>query len=238
MKAYHVAFTVAGLVLFAMLSDSADVREPNPTSDAINASFATMLLPAVDDRGNGLVTNLTVEVSRGSGRSLVDIRSLLFWVDTQNSIRTAGDVAAKTANVRLSSYDIVYSIATNASVVEGPSAGAALTIATIAALKNKKLRNDVMITGTINPDGSIGEIGDVFSKAQAAKTADVKTLLVPTGQSIEIKTGYEKTCKNYFVSKVCTSTWQTKSLNISELAGINVVEVGTITDAVPYLVVE
>ncbi|MFH0889953.1 MAG: S16 family serine protease [Candidatus Aenigmatarchaeota archaeon] len=240
MKASRAVFVIIGVVLFILLSNTANIREDS--SIKINAtgngSFATMLLPAVDDKGNGLVTNLTVEVNRGEGRSLVDIRSLLFWVDTQNSIRIAGNVAAKYTDVKLDNYDIVYTIATNASVVEGPSAGAALTIATIAALKNKKLRPDVMITGTINPDGSIGEIGDVFSKAQAAKAVNATTLLVPIGQSVEIKTGYEKTCKNYFVSKVCASTWQTNSLNISELVGINVIEVGNINDALSYLVVE
>ena len=66
----------------------------------------------------------------------------------------------------------------------GPSAGAALTIATIAALKHDSIRSDVVITGTINADGTIGQIGGVLEKAQAAKDIGAKLFLVPVGQGV------------------------------------------------------
>jgi len=96
---------------------------------------------------------------------LVNVDNLLFWVDTQYSIRTAKYVAEDIANINASDIDLIYSIETNASVIEGQSAGAALTIATIAILENKTLKSDVIITGTINPDGSIGSVGAILAKA-------------------------------------------------------------------------
>ncbi len=67
-------------------------------------------------------------------------------------------------------------------VVDGPSAGAAITIAIISAILNKTLRNDVFITGTINPDGSIGWVGGIPEKAIAAAKQNATRFLVPKGQ--------------------------------------------------------
>ena len=65
----------------------------------------------------------------------------------------------------LSEYDLVYTIKANATVIEGASAGAALAVATVAALTGKELNSSVMMTGTINHDGTIGPVGGIFEKA-------------------------------------------------------------------------
>ncbi|MBI2085503.1 MAG: hypothetical protein HYT71_03245 [Candidatus Aenigmarchaeota archaeon] len=205
---------------------------------AINESYATMLIPAIDENGNGLATNLSVEIRAGSGRSLVDINGLFFWIDTQNSIRTAKDVAEKFTGIDTKNYDIIYSIVTDASAVEGPSAGAAIAIATIAALENKKLRHDVMITGTINADGSIGKVSDIAQKAIAAKNSNATLFLVPIDQSTQTISGYEKICKSYVVSELCSSQWKTTKVNVGKDAGIRVVEVKNIDGAISYMVVQ
>ena len=138
----------------------------------------------------------------------------------------------------LSNYDIIYSIITNASAVEGPSAGAALALVTIAALEDRQLNPNVMITGTVKSDGSIGKVGDVFSKAKAAKEFNATTLLVPIGQSVKTNSAYEKQCKNFLVSKLCSSEWETRDINIENEVGIKVIEGHNIEEALNYLVVE
>ena len=65
--------------------------------------------------------------------------------------------------------------------IDGPSGGAALTVATIAALRGQKLRRDITMTGTIAPDGSIGLVGLIPSKIRAAKKAGFETILIPAG---------------------------------------------------------
>ncbi len=243
MNAGHIAYFVAGIILALAVVNAEMAEIKNEAKTALNivqktGSFATMLVPAVNEKGVGLVTNLTVQVKPGEGRSLVDINNIFFWVDTQNSIRIAKQVAEEFTGADLSRYDIEYLIATNASAVEGPSAGAALAIATIAALEGKKLLPDVMITGTIRPDGSIGRVGEILSKAEAAKEFNATTLLIPEGQSISVSRGYEKQCKDYILYKTCASLWETKSTNLSEHTGINVVEVKNIKEALDYMVGE
>jgi uncharacterized protein len=68
--------------------------------------------------------------------------------------------------------------------IDGPSAGAATTVATIAALMDKIVKKNVIITGTINEDGSIGPVGGIFQKAQAASEAGAELFFVPDGQSV------------------------------------------------------
>ena len=65
--------------------------------------------------------------------------------------------------------------------IDGPSGGAALTVASMAALRGQKLRPDITMTGTIAPDGSIGIVGLIPSKIRAAKEAGFKKILIPAG---------------------------------------------------------
>lgn len=68
--------------------------------------------------------------------------------------------------------------------IDGPSAGAILTVGTLAALRGDSLIPGVTMTGTISPDGSIGEVGGVDLKLKAAKDAGYRTVLIPTGNAL------------------------------------------------------
>jgi uncharacterized protein len=203
-----------------------------------NASYAFIIIPAVDEEDNGLTTVLTVEIIPGAGRVLANIDRLLFWTDTQNSIRTSSRVASNITGKNLSQYDIIYTIITNATSVEGPSAGTALTIATIAALEGKKLDERVFITGAINHDGTIGPVGEILQKARAAKEAGARLLLVPLHQSQEITYETRKYCEQIGPAQICTTEKVPQKINIAEEAGIDVIEVANIQEALHYFFYE
>jgi uncharacterized protein len=65
--------------------------------------------------------------------------------------------------------------------IDGPSAGALMTVATIAALRGDELSDDTTMTGTINPDGTIGPVGGIPYKLQGAKSAGRTKMLIPSG---------------------------------------------------------
>ena len=52
---------------------------------------------------------------------------------------------------------------------DGPSAGAALTLALYSMFTNKKIKHDVALTGEINLQGNITEIGGLEEKLEGAK---------------------------------------------------------------------
>jgi len=204
-----------------------NIKEPVYSRVEIN-------LVAVDQNNNGVVTPLIVEAKPGNGKALTNIEKIVFWWDTQQSIQIAKTVAENITKINASNYDLIYSIETNATLVGGPSAGAALTVATIAALKNEKIRNDVVITGTINEDGAIGEIGGVLEKAKTAKEIGAKLFLVPKGQGEQTSLKPEETCTRTGGFIFCETTYKQITVNIGKDAGIPVIEVENITEAYNY----
>jgi ATP-dependent Lon protease len=61
---------------------------------------------------------------------------------------------------------------------DGPSAGAVFTVGFISKLLNKKIRNDVAMTGEIDLLGNITKIGGLEYKLIGAKMAGVKLVLI------------------------------------------------------------
>ncbi len=199
-----------------------------------NENTVSMLVPAVDTNEKGILTMLSVTAKPGTGKVLVDIDGLLFWADTQQSIRVARKVAADISKVNISSVDLIYNIYANASVIGGHSAGAALTVATIGALIGKLPKVDVMLTGTINHDGTIGPVSAILEKAKAAKAGKASVFLVPLSQAKEIMYETREHCEKYGQTNVCSSESVTVVVNVGEKAGIEVKEVSTIYEAAAY----
>lgn len=208
----------------------------------IKFSEASMYIPGVDSEGKGVITLLKVRAIPGDGKILVDIKGLGFFVDTQQSIRTAVDVAAKNTGINISAVDLMYTIegSKNTSagfgLVEGPSAGAALTITTIAALENKELNKSVVITGTINPDGSIGKIGGVPEKIAAGKSVNATLFLVPEGQGLGTTVKPVRECQKVGPIKYCVTEYREEKVDVSKELGITVKEISDIKEALKYFI--
>ena len=195
-------------------------------------------VPAVDNEGKGAIVKLKVQVIPGEGRTLVNVDNLLFWVDTQFSIRVAKIVAENVTKLDLSKIDLIYTIETDASVIEGQSAGAALTIATVAAIQNKSINKNVIITGTIVPNGEIGPVGAIFEKAKASKDMNATLFLVPNGQGTQVNYRPEQKCENIGPITYCTTEYKQGRIDISKDAGIDVKEVSNINEALKYFIVD
>lgn len=216
-------------------SQDKEVKETFKLSDGSSGNYVSIKLPAVNKDAKGVITSLEVRATNGNGKTLVDIDNLLFWADTQNSIRMAKEVASEETDIDLNNVDLYFGVeAGDAQIISGPSAGAALTIATIAAAEGKTLNENVMITGTINHDGSIGPVGEIAQKAMAAKEAGAEIFLVPLLQGQEIV--YERTehCQKFGRSQFCTIEQIPKKIDVEEEVGIKIVEVENIKEALSY----
>lgn len=228
-------------VVVAILSAASYLKLEAPKEiPEIVPGKAEISVPGVDQKGKGVVGRFGVEALPGDGKILTNIDHLLFFVDTQYSMQTARSVAANFTGMDLSGYNLVYDIESgngNATqVIEGPSAGAAITIATIAALQNLSLSREVMITGAINRDGTIGKIGGIPSKAKAARIAGAKVLLVPEGQGIGKMYKVESGCENVRGYKVCRTNYVSEATIGNTEDGIVIREVGNVTEALKYFV--
>ena len=75
---------------------------------------------------------------------------------------------------------------------DGPSAGCAITLAIVSLLTNTKIKNDVALTGEIDLNGSIHEIGGLEHKIEGGKNAGVKLILYPEHNEKDIEKIKEK----------------------------------------------
>jgi hypothetical protein len=66
--------------------------------------------------------------------------------------------------------------------IDGPSAGGLMTVAVLACLLGDEVKEEASMTGTINPDGTIGPVGGIPQKIEGAVEAGKKLVLVPVGQ--------------------------------------------------------
>lgn len=208
-----------------------EVPAPPPK---VSYAAVVMKIPAVDEEGRGVMTLLEVVTRPGRGRTLVNIDQLLFWVDTQHSIRVARNVAQNVTGADLTAIDLIYTIETNASVIGGESAGAAITVATIAALTNASINPTVMITGTIDSAGQIGQVGAVLAKAMAVKEAGAHLFLVPTGQARQVYYQPVRHCEQIGPFTYCTTEYRAEQIDIAQQVGIEVIEVATISETLKY----
>jgi len=223
---FVVGFIVGGNV------EKADIMYPTN-----QFSERQINLAAVDINGNGAAVPLRVEIRYGTGKVLTDIDKVLFWIDTQYSIQTARNVAENITGIDTNNYDIFYSIETNdTGVVGGPSAGAALTVATIAALKELTIKDGVIITGTINPDGTIGQVGGVLKKARAAHDIGAKLFLIPTGQAYETTLLAKEVCTEIIGFIWCRTGYEEQIINVAADSGIAIIEIENINQALDYII--
>lgn len=100
--------------------------------------------------------------------------------------RTAGWMAAivgaYTLRADLDDYTIYFDVEGR---IDGPSAGALMTCAVLAGIQGHKILPHVTMTGTINPDGTIGPVGGISNKIAGAAASGKSLVLIPVGQRFE-----------------------------------------------------
>jgi uncharacterized protein len=185
----------------------------------------------------GTVLKITVEIHEGTGLVLVNT-AIPTGVDFQTSARTAVMIAQKYTNFDLSKKDVIFSISSGnqqeLQAVDGGSAGGAMTVLLISDISGKPINSKVLMTGTIENDGSIGKIGGVSEKADAAGKYGAKIFLVPTGQAITQVQSCDEKRAGSFVYRTCTSQDQPLSDLTEKEFGMKVIEINSISDALSY----
>lgn len=159
---------------------------------------------AVREDGTGSIIPFEVKLVKGTGAISVNIKNVAPLTGVQDSLRTAAKVAEGFTGMDMSEKDIDVTFINEGSeivTVDGPSAGAAMTVTIIAALENKAIGSEVFMTGTINEDNTVGPVGGIAQKAAAARDFGAKIFLVPQGQKSQV-TGIEVAEYSNIVSAV------------------------------------
>jgi uncharacterized protein len=205
------------------------------TVNGVHALQDGVSIPLVADRSTGdgdagVLLGAQVIVTNGTGHVFVDTNPYT-QVDLQGSARLAAMVASDVLGVDQRKYDFYYIIDISSPIIGGPSAGAALTVATIAAIKNWTLEPGIVMTGMINPDESLGPVGGIPYKLEAAAAKNTTLFLIPQGQSKVITTKTVSKSKGALI--ILEDQEETVDLiELGKKLNVTVKEVGTIQDAV------
>lgn len=198
---------------------------------------------AVSTENIGILGLASVEIIPGKGRVLMNTNPFL-EPDTQYSAEQAKLAAEKLTGTSLANNDVIISFDlsvyenVSAQVLGGPSAGASMALAMIAAVYGKHVDEGVVITGTIDADGNVGQVGSIIEKAEAAGKHNMKIFLVPKGMGNV--TYYEKLVeekrvggliikKIRYVQKLMTLNDYTQQWNLTTI------EIANIGEAVKYI---
>src|SRR5579885_152062 len=219
--------------------------QPSAASGENTASiFAVAVRPVIQSDGffetttyQGSILKILVEIRDGSGLVLVNT-AIPTGVDFQSSARTAVMVAQNVTGVDLSKKDVIFSISSannqDLQAVDGGSAGGAMTVLLISDLLGKPINHNVLMTGTIQPDGTIGPIGAAADKADAAGQFGAKTFLVPHGQALVSVHNCSETTEGTITYQTFTMEQKPLSPIMQSKYGMQVIEISTIQDALKY----
>lgn len=141
---------------------------------------SSMLVPAVTGETSQMLV-ISVESLPGKGEIFMSTAPYV-GMQTQNSERIAVSVATGILEVDPGECNFLFRIGGDideTEAVDGPSAGAAMTLSVLSALGDTPIPNTVSMTGTIEPDGSVGPVGSVSAKAEAAAKEGSTLFLTP-----------------------------------------------------------
>ncbi|AEA47723.1 S16 family serine protease [Archaeoglobus veneficus] len=200
----------------------------------VNESRVTIKAVAVTsgEKPQGAVIDITVIVTPGNGRVFVSTTPYT-EIDMQGSAQLAALTACDLLGIDFMQHDFFYIIEADAPIVGGPSAGGVMCIATIAALKNLSIKDDVFMTGMIYPDGFIGPVGGIPYKLEAAASNGAKIFLIPKGQKVVYVQERREERKGPFIF-ISTTTRPVDVVEYGEKLGVKVIEVETVEQALTY----
>lgn len=185
----------------------------------------------------GSMMDISVEIDPGKGRVLVETKPLM-GVVFQDAANTAVFVAQDITDANLMASDTIFSITAVGEVpaVDGPSAGALMTLIVISALNHEQLNDSVTMTGTIDQYGNVGAVGGIVEKAQAAKDSGKELFLLPRENRRLVQYSYvEKNIGGFSIIERKPQIIDAKTY-IEENIGIRAEYVDSIHDIMRYAI--
>lgn len=127
---------------------------------------------------DGSTLTLNLEVKPGTGNIYTNLNKLE-ELDTQISIINSQKIACRIFDLDCQNYDFYYTFEGPALILKGPSASSAIAVLVSKTLNNQKVSDDVVITGSLNSGGIIGNVGGIEQKVKVAEEEGFEKVLIP-----------------------------------------------------------
>ena len=158
--------------------------------DNTPAHLSQEAIAALQRHHPGDTVNLTVTKKDGSiTHPAIRLGSRTETSCTIAVVTTAVPCLGVTLGTKNHKFDYPFDVTIDTSGVGGPSAGLAFTLALIDELTAGELTggHNVAVTGTIDIDGTVGDVGGVAQKTAAVRRSGATLFLVPPGEFKEAK---------------------------------------------------
>ena len=212
----RIALSIVGLICFALASvvDAAEqhffISIPTLTVSTEDGSLVgTTGIWAIQIDRLSEPIGLVVQFNEGS-RAFGPFKGRALEPDSKEAARTAVLAACRILAEDPRTWRVTFKEISTAYLIGGPSAGGAIAVALVAAIRGVALQPGVVMTGAITSDGRIIPVGALPTKIRAAAAAGLSTVLIPAGQAR-------------------TREWDLWVL--AETLGVTVIEVATLNDA-------
>lgn len=106
----------------------------------------------------------------------------------KDSVFNAASVIRKVTRRAMMDYDIHVNVVGGANI-DGPSAGAAITLALLSAIENRPVRQDTAITGEISLGGRLKPVGGIHEKIYGAIRKGIQRVIIPSDNAKEVPSG-------------------------------------------------
>lgn len=158
-----------------------------------------LLVEEIRARRPGATIGLDVERSAGGTRRTETIRlgRLVNTPQTSECVPIPAEVREADGEAcigvllqtRNRSFDMPFDVVVESGAIGGPSAGLAFSLGVLDVLRPGELTGGkkVAVTGTIELDGTVGDVGGVNQKTAAALSQGVDVFLVPPGEYAEAR---------------------------------------------------
>jgi len=186
----------------------------------------------------GAMLDISVEMVPGKGRVLVQTVPLM-GVVFQDTANIAVALAQERTGANISQNDVIFSITANEEIpgVDGPSAGALMTILMISSINSTPPNPLVTVTGTIDEQGHVGAVGGILEKAQISKETGKELILIPEdNRQLEITSVDERSVGGIVISEGESEVVDAESY-IEEEIGIEVEYVADLDEIVEYVLI-
>ncbi len=145
---------------------------------ACSGEISHDLVAVVGDGGN--TVTVTIKLVPGSGSEYVRLLPYA-GISTQQSIKRALEYSRDKSDSEYSNCDVLVDFGSlpYGEYLDGPSAGAAISVMSYALFENLSMRNDTLITGSVDSYGTIGPVGGLYEKTNAAVENGAEYFITP-----------------------------------------------------------
>jgi predicted S18 family serine protease len=180
---------------------------------ACSGEISHDLVAVVGDGGN--MVTVTIRLVPGSGNEYIRLLPYA-GISTQQSIKMGLEYSRYKSDSEYSDCDVLVDFGPlpYGEYIDGPSAGIAIAVMSYALFENLTIRDDTLMTGSVDSYGTVGSVGGLYEKARAAVANDARYFITP------YNTIYESLTLD----------------RLEELYGIKIIEVKTVDEAIDFMI--